>query len=72
MESKNAEKYIKVCQEVSKDVENDIKQFEGKEFNGKNVATLFGYQAAAINALSNILIQVISALPLEFTPIKQD
>ncbi len=40
---------------IAKDVERDISEFEGKPFTGKNVSTLFGYQAAAIKTLAEIL-----------------
>ena len=53
------EKLLKVCEQVSADVENDVHEFEGKPFNGRTVATYFGYQAAAIKALSDVLKRLI-------------
>lgn len=49
------ERMIEICNQVSIDVENDAREFDGKPFDGKTVATYFGYQGAAINALANVL-----------------
>lgn len=57
---KDVEKLIKVCEQVAQDVENDVKEFDGKPFNGKIVATYFGYQAAAIKALAYVLKEVLT------------
>lgn len=40
---------------ISQDMENDAKEFDRKPFNGKTVATYFGYQGAAIAALAKII-----------------
>ena len=48
-------KLLLLCDTIGLDVEKDIVDFEGKSFDGKTVATLFGYQAAAIKALSDVL-----------------
>lgn len=37
----------------------DAKYFDGKEFNGKNVAQYFGNQGAAIAALARIIKDVV-------------
>lgn len=50
---------IEICEQVAIDVENDVTEFEGKPFNGKTVATIYGYQAAAIKALADVLKEVI-------------
>lgn len=53
------EKLIRVCEDVSFDVENDAKSFDGKPFTGKVVAEYFGNHGAAINALSNVLKRIL-------------
>lgn len=55
-------KLLKICDTVALDVEKDIVDFDGKTFDGKTVATLFGYQAAAIKALSDVLREVIKKI----------
>lgn len=51
---------IKVCEQVAIDMENDAKEFDGKPFDGKTVATYFGYQGAAIKALADVVKQLIN------------
>lgn len=53
------EKLIKVCEQVMFDVENDAKVFDGQPFTGKVIATYFGNQGAAINALANVLKEIL-------------
>lgn len=53
------EKLIKICQQVSEDMKKDAEDFDGKPFDGKTVATYFGYQGAAIAALANILEEIL-------------
>ena len=48
-------KLKKVCDSIAKDIENDIHEWEGKVFNGRNISVQFGNQAAAIVALANIV-----------------
>ena len=55
------EKLIKICEQVSLDVENDAKEFDGKSFDGKTVAAYFGYHGAAIKALADVLKKVIES-----------
>ena len=50
---------IEICEQVALDTENDAKDFDGKPFNGKTVATYFGNQGAAISALSNIIKEIL-------------
>lgn len=52
-------KLIKICEQVATDMENDAKEFDGKPFEGKTVATYLGYQGAAIAALSNVIKQLV-------------
>lgn len=53
------DKRIEVLQMIQKDIEKDIKEFEGAPFTGRNVSELFGRQAAAIEALARILESII-------------
>lgn len=55
-------KAIRLCEEINKDIEKDLKNSDGKEFNGKNVAIMFGYQVAAISALSDIVKDILFEL----------
>ena len=48
-------KALKILSMISKDVEQDAKNFEGKPFTGKNVAEYFGNHGAAIVALSKVI-----------------
>lgn len=51
----NTEKLINVCEEISKDMENDAKSFDGLPFSGKTVGTMNGNICAAIRTLSEII-----------------
>ena len=55
----NKDNLIRICDQVETDMKNDATEFDGKPFTGKTVATYFGYQGAAISALSNILKELI-------------
>ena len=46
---------LEVLKQIADDMKRDAKEFDGKPFNGKTVATYFGYQGAAIAALANIV-----------------
>lgn len=48
-------KTLDVLRMIQNDMENDANSIDGKPFNGKTVATYFGYQAAAIAAVAKIL-----------------
>lgn len=50
---------IEICEQVALDVENDAKEFDGKPFDGKTVATYFGNHGAAIKALSDIIKELL-------------
>lgn len=56
----STEKLITICEQVAKDMEKDAEEFDGKPFDGKTVATYFGYQGAAIAALADVLKQIIT------------
>lgn len=51
---------IEICDQISIDTVNDVKEFDGKPFTGKTVAEYFGYQGAAIKALADILKELLS------------
>jgi len=46
---------IKMLDMIAEDMKNDAEEFDGKPFNGRTVATYFGYQGAAIAALAKIV-----------------
>lgn len=50
---------IKTLGMIAQDMSDDAKNFDGKEFNGRNVATYFGNHGAAIAALADIMKQII-------------
>lgn len=52
-------KEIKILEMISKDMENDAKDFDGKPFDGKTVAKYFANQGAAIAALANIMKSIV-------------
>jgi len=41
------------------DMENDARELDGKPFDGKTVATYFGYQGAAISTLAKIMKEML-------------
>lgn len=53
MDKEKLDKIIKVMTMVAEDVENDAHNFEGKEFNGRNVAVYLGNTGAAIKAVAD-------------------
>lgn len=57
------ESLIKICESVAMDIENDAKEFDGKPFDGKTVATYFGYHGAAIKALADVLKEILQNQP---------
>jgi hypothetical protein len=59
MNNEQKKKLIKCCEQVAYDVENDAKEFDGRSFDGKTVATYFGYHGAAIKALSEVIKNII-------------
>lgn len=58
------DKRMKVLDAVSKDMEDDARNFDGKPFNGKTVAEYFGNQGAAIAAL----VDIVKSLLVEIGP----
>ena len=48
-------KAIVVLEMIEHDMEEDARNFDGQPFNGKTVATYFGYHGAAIATLAGIL-----------------
>ena len=59
MNEDKRKRLIKCMRMVAKDVEQDAENFDGKEFNGKNVAEYFGNQGAAIKAVANTLKEIL-------------
>jgi hypothetical protein len=57
----NKDKSIKILLAIAKDMENDAKEFDGKPFDGRTVATYFGNQGAAIAALANIVRSILES-----------
>ena len=55
----NNKRILEVLELIAEDVENDAKNFDGRPLNGRTVAEYFGNQGAAIQALTNILKEVI-------------
>ena len=53
MGKEKRDKIIKVMGMISYDTKEDASNFDGKEFNGRTVATYFGNQGAAICALAD-------------------
>lgn len=52
-------KLIEICDTIATDMEKDAREFDGKPFDGKTVATYFGYQGAAIAGLANVVKELI-------------
>jgi hypothetical protein len=52
-------KLRKICEQVMFDVKNDAKEFDGRSFDGKTVATYFGYHGAAIGALAEVVASLV-------------
>lgn len=52
---------LKVLKMIQEDIPKDITEFESKLCNGENISTLFGRQAAILEALARILIKVIES-----------
>ena len=50
---------IKVLETIAEDMKNDAKKFDGRPFNGNNVAEYFGNHGAAIAALANIIKSIL-------------
>ena len=58
----NTEDLLRLVDLIMKDIEKDVEEGEGKPFNGKEMSKLFGYQAAAIYALGNVVKEIINKL----------
>lgn len=50
---------IKVLEMIAKDMKEDAKNFDGQPFDGKTVATYFGYHGAAIASLADIIKSIL-------------
>ncbi len=51
----NRTRMIEILTDISKDMAEDAKRFDGQPFTGRTVAEYFGNQGAAIAALANVL-----------------
>jgi hypothetical protein len=60
MEKAKKAKIIWVLEEISKDAKKDVEEAEGTPATGPNIAAFNGKQNAMIQALANILKEVIS------------
>jgi len=59
MDEEIRQKIVKSMKYVAEDAKNDVKEFDGKPFNGKTVAQYFGCQGAQIKALANAIIRIL-------------
>jgi len=50
---------IRRLEMIAQDMENDARELDGKPFDGKTVATYFGYQGAAISTLAKIMKEML-------------
>ena len=55
MDKDKRKRIIEVLKAIADDQKKDAKNFEGQPFDGKTVATYFGYQGAAIASLADIV-----------------
>ena len=62
MREERRKKIISVMKMVAEDTANDARDFEGKEFNGKNVATYLGNHGAAIKAVADAVREILEAV----------
>ena len=60
MTPEKKQRIIKIMKQVSEDVENDARDFDGKPFTGKTMATYMGNHGAAIAAVAKAVIEVCS------------
>lgn len=58
----NKERLIEVCSTIASDAESDVTKYEGQPFNGKTMAAYQGEQNAMIQALANVLAEVVRSL----------
>jgi hypothetical protein len=52
---------LKTLQLIRDDMENDVKEFNGKPFNGRTVGEMHGQLCAAISALAGIIAEHIKS-----------
>lgn len=53
---------VRILRMIMDDMEQDAKDLDGKPFNGKTVATYFGYQGAAIAKIAEIVVWILDEL----------
>lgn len=50
---------VEVARMISEDAKNDVKHFDGQPFTGKIVGEYMGRQAACIDALAKIIVEIL-------------
>ena len=61
MKLEELEKTSKILSMISEDIPKDLKDLEGKPFNGKNVAVQFGYLSAQVDAIAKQVKKLVDA-----------
>ena len=59
MTKEKLDRMLHVLDEMQKDVEHDVRAFEGRPFNGRNVSEWLGNQAACIATLAKMMRTVL-------------
>lgn len=59
MKAERKKELLKFLKILSKDIENDVRGFDGKPLNGETVGTYFGYHAASLNAIIDVLKEML-------------
>lgn len=59
MEKEKKEKIIDVMKMVAEDVENDVKDFDGKPFTGKTMGEYMGNYGAGIVAIADAVRDIL-------------
>ncbi len=60
-EEQKRDKDLKVLSMIIEDMENDVKEFEGKPFTGKTLGELHGNLCATVQAVARLLKEHIEA-----------
>jgi len=68
MTRERLDRMLYVLDEMQKDVEQDVRAFEGRPFNGRTVSEYFGNQAACIATLAKMMRTVLEETEPEATP----
>lgn len=46
---------VQLLHEIADDIKSDVARWERQEFNGRNVATMYGELAACVHAIAMVL-----------------